>query len=232
MGGEACLWAELVDPAVLGTRLWSRLPAVAERLWSPANCTDVDSMYRRLQACWLSLPEEPELTARRKLLEMGFAADQVSLLSLLEPVKWYGRLLGEQALTARLAGSEMPKARPYQANTPLDRVADFLPPESMAARRLDELALLDSATRIKDLMTGWPDAKPKGELSAVLTALEEGADVLLSLEAGVCGLADAQRRLLALDVSYGEYIAAPLTYWHLALDAVIADGSGSPQVEE
>ena len=232
MGGEACLWAELVDPAVLGTRLWSRLPAVAERLWSPANCTDVDSMYRRLQACWLSLPEEPELTARRRLHEMGFAADQVSLLSLLEPVKWYGRLLGEQALTARLAGSEMPKARPYQANTPLDRVADFLPPESMAARRLDELALLDSATRIKDLMTGWPDAKPKGELSAVLTALEEGADVLLSLEAGVCGLADAQRRLLALDVSYGEYIAAPLTYWHLALDAVIADGSGSPQVEE
>jgi hypothetical protein len=81
-------------------------------------------------------------------------------------------------------------------------------------------------------VAGWPDAKPKGELSAVLTALEEGADVLLSLEAGVCGLADAQRRLLALDVSYGEYIAAPLTYWHLALDAVIADGSGSPQVEE
>ena len=232
MGGEACLWAELVDPAVLATRLWSRLPAVAERLWSAASCTDVDSMYRRLQACWLSLPEDPELTARRNLHEMGFSADQISLLSLLEPVKWYGRLLGEQALRARLAGSEMPKARPYQVDTPLNRVADFLPPESLAARRLDELTLPDSATRVKDLMAGWPDDKPKGELSAVLAALAQGADVLLSLESDACTLVDARHRLSALDVSYGEYVAAPLTYWHLALDTVAVDGSGSSQIEE
>ena len=189
-------------------------------------------MYRRLQACWLSLPEEPELTARRHLHEMGFSADQISLLALLEPVKWYGRLLGEQALRARLAGSEMPKARPYQADTPLDRVADFLPPESMAARRLDELTLLDSATRVKDLMAGWPDGKPRGELSAVLAALEQGADVLLSLESDACTLADARQRLSALDVSYGEYIAAPLTYWHFALDSATADVSERPRIEE
>ena len=232
MGGEACLWAELVDPAVLATRLWSRLPAVAERLWSPASCTDVDSMYRRLQACWLSLPEDPELTARRNLHEMGFSADQISLLSLLEPVKWYGRLLGEQALRARLAGSEMPKARPYQVDTPLNRVADFLPPESLAARRLDELTLLDSATRVKDLMACWPDDKPKGELSAVLAALAQGADMLLSLESDACTLVDARHRLSALDVAYGEYVAAPLAYWHLALDTVAVDGSGSSQIEE
>ena len=127
MGGEACLWAELVDPDVLATRLWSRLPVVAERLWSPASRTDVESMYRRLQACWLSLPEDPELTARLRLQEMGFDDAQIALLFLLEPVKWYGRLLGEQALAARLAGAEMPKARPYQADTPLNRVADFYP---------------------------------------------------------------------------------------------------------
>ena len=231
MGGEACLWAELVDPAVLATRLWSRLPAVAERLWSPASCTDVDSMYRRLQACWLSLPEDPELTARRKLQEMGFNADQITLLCLLEPVKWYGRLLGEQALKARLAGTEMPKARPYQADTPLDRVADFLPPESMAARRLDELVLLDSATRVKDLMERWPHDKPKGELSAVLAALDQGADVLLSLESDACTLADARQRLSALDLSYGEYVAAPLTFWRIALEMVTADGGERPYIE-
>lgn len=232
MGGEACLWAELVDPTVLATRLWSRLPAVAERLWSPASCTDVDSMYRRLQACWLSLPEDPELTARRKLHEMGFDEDQISLLALLEPVKWYGRLLGEQALRARLAGSEMPKARPYQADTPLDRVADFLPPESMSARRLDELTLFDSAARVKELVGGWPDDKPKGELSAVLAALEQGADVLLSLESDACTLVDARHRLSALDISYGEYIAAPLTYWRFALGSATASGSESPQIEK
>ena len=84
-------------------------------------------MYRRLQACWLSLPEDPELTARLRLQEMGFDDAQIALL--LEPVKWYGRLLGEQALAAGLAGAEMPKARPYQADTPLNRVADFYPPK-------------------------------------------------------------------------------------------------------
>ena len=92
---------------------------------------------------------------------------------------------GRAGFEARLAGAEMPKARPYQADTPLNRVADFLPPESMAARRLDELIPVDAAKRIKDLIAVWPDDKPKGELSAVLAAVEQGADVLLSLEAGI-----------------------------------------------
>ncbi len=232
MGGEACLWAELVDPDVLATRLWSRLPVVAERLWSPASRTDVESMYRRLQACWLSLPEDPELTARLRLQEMGFDDAQIALLFLLEPVKWYGRLLGEQALAARLAGAEMPKARPYQADTPLNRVADFLPPESMAARRLDELIPVDAAMRIKDLIAVWPDAKSKGELSAVLAAVEQGADVLLSLEAGACNVAEALGRLLELDVAYGEYVAAPLTRWRLALQTFLAESDGNPQIEQ
>ena len=83
LGGEACLWAELVNPEVLSTRLYSRLPAVAERLWSPASCTDPASMYERLQGCWRSLPEDPEAVARKKLLAMGFTEAQLGALCLL-----------------------------------------------------------------------------------------------------------------------------------------------------
>ncbi len=48
MGGEACMWAELVGPETVDSRIWPRTAAIAERLWSPAGVKDVDSMYSRL----------------------------------------------------------------------------------------------------------------------------------------------------------------------------------------
>lgn len=226
LGGEACLWTELVDPDVLPTRLWSRLPAVAERLWSPVSCTDVESMYRRLESSWLSLPEDPEVLARANLVGMGLGEAEVALLSLVEPVKWYGRLLGEQALQARLSGSEMPKARPYQADTPLNRVADFLLPESMAARRLAALSPFAAAHRVKQLQSGRADRSQDGDWQPCLSALSQGADVLLGLEQNKISLPQAQERLHALAIPYGEYIAAPLIHWRIELDNMEFDASG------
>lgn len=217
MGGEACLWSELVTPGVLPTRLWSRLPAVAERLWSTADCADEESFYSRLQACWLCLPQDPELTARSNLLAKGYNTAQVDVICLLEPVKWYGRLLGQQALAARIAGSEMPKARPYTLETPLDKVADILPPESMAARRLDELDLAESAKRVKELLERLGDWQIAEELAQVIVALDSGAAVVLSYAAGEAALEETLEQLIALDVPYGEYMAAPLVRWHWAL---------------
>jgi len=49
MGGEACMWAELVGSETVDSRLWPRTAAIAERLWSPREITDVDSMYARLE---------------------------------------------------------------------------------------------------------------------------------------------------------------------------------------
>lgn len=48
VGGEACMWAEFVSSKTIDSRIWPRVLSVAERLWSPSNVVDQNSVYRRL----------------------------------------------------------------------------------------------------------------------------------------------------------------------------------------
>lgn len=48
IGGEATMWSELVTPLTIDSRIWPRTAAIAERLWSSANVTDIDDLHRRL----------------------------------------------------------------------------------------------------------------------------------------------------------------------------------------
>jgi hexosaminidase len=130
LGGEACMWSEYVTGENIDSRVWPRTAAIAERLWSPQNVTDLDSMYRRIEdESWrlerLGLTHRTGLNAM--LRRMAGTAD-VSALAVLadvvEPVKGYGR--EQAALDAGLT---------LKSDTPLNRLVDSVAPESELARR-------------------------------------------------------------------------------------------------
>ena len=48
IGGHGAIWGEAVDATNFITRVWPRLAAVAERLWTPKNLSNSDvDMGRR-----------------------------------------------------------------------------------------------------------------------------------------------------------------------------------------
>ena len=197
LGGEACLWGELVDEDTLPTRLWSRMPALAERFWSGVEVTDADDLRRRWPGWAVPQGEVSEL------------------LSLCEPVKWYGRLLGEVALNARIRGQEMPQARPYDAATPLSRPIDFLPPESWAAR----VVLSDDDASLEARCTAWraqAGSAPQ-EYAALFAAIGEACDLVLSRLKGDLSADAARAALLALYKPYGEFLPAVILHLHTRL---------------
>ena len=209
LGGEACLWSELVDEAVLPTRLWSRLPAVAEKLWSEHPC-DIHDLYRRVEQLLTSESFNMVEKQAEDLFSLGLSAEQVQVAMWLEPVKWYGRLLGQEALDARIAGQEMPQARPYQVHTPLNRIVDFIAPESLSARKLGgDVSWAQFIEIVLDQDAGhWPaDASSAIQgLQAFARLLQEGALTT--------------QRARDMYLPHGEYMLAPIYSWLVQRDGV------------
>ena len=208
VGGEAAQWTEYVTPENLDNRLWPRTAAIAERLWSPASVTDVNSMYRRLAVLsrnleWLGLQH---VSGSRRMLAR-IAGDDVppqlleTLAAAAEPVKEYDR----------------EKTQVYDAEAPLNHLVDAVPPESDQARYINELArraVHDPSARanLRPLFLRWREndaqiepylatsmlRKPLVPLSQNLSELGGlGLDALDAIDAGRAITAEQRKAQLA-----------------------------------
>jgi hexosaminidase len=127
LGGEACMWSEYVSPENIDSRIWPRLAAIAERLWSSQNVTDVNSMYQRLEATsrWLDWPGLTHDSSYEPMLRRIAGSDDIAglrtLADVVEPVKDYVR---EE--TAPVVPTSL---------VPLNRLVDAVRPESTLARQ-------------------------------------------------------------------------------------------------
>ena len=204
LGGEACMWGELVAEDLLGTRVWSRMPAIAERFWGTADAGDplprLTATRRTLAALGI-LPEDDAAA--------GAPAALVPLVEMLEPVKWYRRLMGDANFTRRvngLGGDAEP--RPYNAKTPLDRLVDRLPPESTASRRAE--ADIAAGRSMRQWIAGW---RAQHDALAAHPAwreeLEPASAALAAIAEIVAGESDAPATPLA--GPFGEYLL-PVAY--------------------
>jgi len=158
LGGEAAMWAEFVGPQTIDSRVWPRLAAIAERLWSPADVRDVDDMYRRLDAESVRLEslglqhETAQPVMLRRLAGSLHPGPLATLASLVEPVKNYRR----------------PQLRPATQMMPLSRLVDAARPDSRAARafaRALDAFLGDPAHErerqaLVATFTAWRDVRP------------------------------------------------------------------------
>ena len=212
LGGEACLWTELVTDELLDTRLWSRMPAIAERFWSPADVRNADDMYRRLVATHATLARMDMVdlgaTVRQRLTRAGLSLEDtlglMPLIEMLEPVKWYARLLGGQGSRPGAVDTE----RPYDADARLDRVVDCIPLESLAARRVADMHDED---RLREIVAGWRSQRDRVERCSgrgIVGELTEISAILFSLaeelDAHLCGR-EARVPDAALE-PHGEYM--------------------------
>ena len=205
LGGEACMWSELVTEDLLDTRVWSRMPAIAAQFWGEA--ADAPDLLPRMAS------------TRRTLARLGVVAedhavldaypDLAPLVEMLEPVKWYRRLLGDTAFRARVSGlGSGDEERPYDVDSPLDRIVDRIAPESLASRRAE--ADLARGADMTQWIAGWrAQREALDDHPELLPELRAVSDALLAVADLVAGCGDANPADLA--GPFGEYLL-PIAY--------------------
>jgi hexosaminidase len=195
MGGEAAMWSEFASSEIIDSRIWPRTAPIAERLWSPQDVRDVDSMYARMAV------------VSDKLVGYGLTHQSITRRML-------QRMSGENdpEYLAVLAGAVQPpegyqreSLKEYDWHTPLNHLVDAVPPESEDARKFKNVvdAIVDGKASpeqwqsAKNWLTLWRDNDAKleptlknSEITAELVPLSQSLSQVSTI--GLRALDDLQ----------------------------------------